>query len=1091
MIPKGISRSSQASEDSSEIASDCAIHAPRRKWGGRKQTTASCITTDVVVHEDFASVCTLFGRDLQLKSVNDAYERISAGGSEAVLVNGASGTGKSVLVESMRDLVTNDDGGYYVSGKFDQLQTRKEPFSAIASALSDICDLILQSNQFDDRRKDIVDKLQSLNCEILSKVVPNVAQVTGELDLGTEAPMIHSEIFTRFNLACQQFLRAVATKEHPLFIFLDDIQWADELSVELIRSMITDLTSQHVLFCIASRGDGATSEIIFGGDTVDDSNNRLPCTEITLENLDEEEVSTMLCHLLLTEYDLVSPLAALLLGKTRGNPNLVVQQLEMLKSKQLLIYCDETYSWTWNIHSIEPEVSDDPTQMIAHKYNNLDSEDQEILTFGAYIGHTISLDTLQSILLHDRGVTVTSEEADAVRRQMKKTTENAILNGLVEEQKQGVLNFCHDSIQGFIHDSVESGLERELLQLRIGRALMRSMEHDNSSEENVSSVFLAANNMISGSRHIVEDKERLATMKLWVDAANLAASKAAVFDAREYLECTIKFQTESDYDVAYSLCLDARNLYAEIQSATGAFVDSNEAVEVVLKRARSVDDRLRAYFTKLRSLAAESKYKEMFDLAVNEVLPPLGETIPRRPSRASLLVSLFRMKMTLRKMKPEDFLSLSPMVNNEKFAAMKMLGFIGPIALSSCQPGLYLSCVIRRIRLSIEYGVSPYTAAALAGYAVILQKLGKMDDAYELGRVSVKLAARWPTMGSICLTCVTRFVDPWRVHLADLAEPMRESCHMGLKSSAFLTDTFYAICAYTELRRSLFEPLAELESEMSEICDRIEKFHVPRFFLHRLLLLQYLQNLLGRSESVLVLTGEAMDWQEFEKSLLEDHDVLGLHQLHIYRLRLQIEFEDWEAAGETLPKLTSADVSYFSSDFTYLLAVAEIALSSLTLYDVTKESKHRKIGRRYMRKMKQWWKGGVPDAQPLWLLINAEWKSSVENDHLASVAFDDAIKALQSNQLVGFECLAYQRAMHSMLKVSCFGTAHKYLAASLERNRAWGNVAKVAFLESKYAYLSEFVKPPTYAITVEQMEQLDLSSQCSEPNQLPKLFLRF
>ncbi|KAI2500674.1 cGMP specific phosphodiesterase [Fragilaria crotonensis] len=196
--------------DDSDARSDAAIP----QYGRHSEDVVSLITTDNCVPDHFSGFRSfLFGRQQQVETIRVAYDRASRGNAQVVFVKGVSGTGKSSLVESMREHVMMNNSGCFVSGKFDLLQTSKEPYSAIAAAFSDICDLILQSeNPMDERRAALV--ALGPESKILSRVVTNIANITGE-ECDNEEHTVGSEDFARFMLACKHFLGAVATKNTP------------------------------------------------------------------------------------------------------------------------------------------------------------------------------------------------------------------------------------------------------------------------------------------------------------------------------------------------------------------------------------------------------------------------------------------------------------------------------------------------------------------------------------------------------------------------------------------------------------------------------------------------------------------------------------------------------------------------------------------------------------------------------------------------------------------------------------------------------------------------------------------------------------
>lgn len=1038
--------------DSTDAPSDVAVG---RQNSRHTKSVVSLLTEGVQVQDDFTnSATTLFGRDDQATCIREAYERVSRGSSEVLLVHGESGTGKSSLVESTRDLVTKDDGGYFVTGKFDQLRTRKEPFSAIAAALSDVCDLLLQSKQLDDQREAIVAALGPSGSKTLSRVVANITQVTEEeVDEGDGPPSMHSENFARFKIVCQKFLQSVATEEHPLFIFLDDLQWADEMSMKLMRALVSDTKSRHILLCFAYRSNDVDGREVLNLTNSDAE--RLPYSEITVENLAEEDLSSLLTQLLETDRTCVEPLTALLMKRTLGNPIMVMQLLQLLKTKELLKYSEATYSWTWNIHTIESEISDNPTDIIAQKIERVDDQILETLQLAAYIGHTFNVDVLSFVVNQEaaeRGPRSDGIDETGIRQALK-TAQDL---GIVVQAGSDAFQFCHDSSQHYLHSLLEDTAER--VHLRIARGLLKMMSSKSPAKsENL--VFLAASNMTSGAKHIQDDDERLESMQLCLDAATLAASKASVEDAKEYLSCAIELQKPELYSVNYRLCIDLQNTYAEVLSCNGDFEDCDRAIAVALSNSNSAEDTLRAQCTKMRSLATSKRYEEMKDFAFRVILNGLGVRMPTNPSRVHVVAEIFRTKMMLRKMAPADFLSLPSMVDERTMAATKVLSIMGPVAFHFNQPTVAFCCSLRTIRLSVKHGVSPTTATALSSYAMLNMGMGKTDDAYQLGKIAEELAFRSSEsrVKAVCLAVLSVFVYPWRETLMTLSERMYESYKLGMKSSADMSVAYYGLEGCLEAKHVLGAHIPDLEQETRDHCRQMRELKARRFLNHRLVSWQYLLNLMGQSDDPVVLTGEGMNEKEFMETCERENDSFGANLLHFTRLALQTSFEDWDLAEETLP-IVIKNIPILYTSFQHLFVVANVAMVSLALFERKGERRHRVCARRFMKTMKKWYTTNVPDAEPLYLLIKAEWMSIMEKDK-TSDAFDEAIEALKRNSLVVYETMAYQRVIHMMWRHMDIRKAREYLTTLTAKNEQWGNLAKVEWLKRTFSEVIRNKRP--------------------------------
>ncbi|MGL4378958.1 MAG: ATP-binding protein, partial [Microcoleaceae cyanobacterium] len=342
----------------------------------------------------------LYGRESEIERLITAFERVSdrpptGKGGELMLIAGYSGIGKSALVQEIYKPIT-EKRGYFIAGKFDQFQ-RNIPYSAIVNAFQQLVKQILTENsaQINLWKTKLLAAFGGKG-QVIIDVIPEVELIIGKQSPVPELGATASQ--NRFNLVCQNFLRACCAKEHPLVIFLDDLQWADGATLKLIELMMTDRNLQY-FFLIGAYRDNELSighPLIIMLDELRKS--QVIINQITLSDLGLEDIMRMLVDTLKSDRARVQSLGELVLKKTGGNPFFVKQFLKLLYTEHLIDFAYDEQIWQWNQARIEAQdITDNVVELMIGKLKKLPKATQSILQLAACIGANFDLHTLSVI----------------------------------------------------------------------------------------------------------------------------------------------------------------------------------------------------------------------------------------------------------------------------------------------------------------------------------------------------------------------------------------------------------------------------------------------------------------------------------------------------------------------------------------------------------------------------------------------------------------------------------------------------------------------------------------------------------------------
>jgi tRNA A-37 threonylcarbamoyl transferase component Bud32 len=291
----------------------------------------------------------LYGRENEVNILLQAFERVSQGAAEMMLVAGYSGVGKTALVREVHKPMTSRRG-YFAAGKFDQFQ-KNLPYSAITQAFNEFCRyLLMESAETLANWQTKILNAVGNNGQIIIDVIPDL-----ELVIGTQAAVAKvgpSEAQNRFNLFFLNFVKALCDKEHPFILFIDDLQWVDSASLGLLKSMMLDDEMRHLLIIGAYRDNEVDSSHPFIMLVSELQKANATINTIFLANLLKEDVNQLLQESLKCKTALTQPLTDLIYQKTQGNAFFTHQFLQTLYDEALLRFDFEQNQWQWDIERI-------------------------------------------------------------------------------------------------------------------------------------------------------------------------------------------------------------------------------------------------------------------------------------------------------------------------------------------------------------------------------------------------------------------------------------------------------------------------------------------------------------------------------------------------------------------------------------------------------------------------------------------------------------------------------------------------------------------------------------------------------------------
>ncbi|MBD2728137.1 AAA family ATPase [Nostoc sp. FACHB-892] len=999
----------------------------------------------------------LYGREAEIEALLAAFDRVagtanvgeacrekeSIGNSqfqvEMMLVSGYAGIGKSALVQEIYKPITQKRG-YFISGKFDQFG-RNIPYSAIAHALQKLVHQLLgePDEQLLQWRSHLLKALGS-NGQIIIDVIPEV-----ELIIGKQPPIPEvgaTEAQNRFNLIFQKFVRVFCSKEHPLVIFLDDLQWMDLATLKLIELMLLDEQTQF-LFLIGAYRDNEvnpTHPLVLTLEKLRKQGAVLQ--EIILAPLTLGSLSQLIAETLHQNADTVRSLAELVLRKTQGNPFFVSEFLRMLYSENLLTFDFEHSNWQWNITQIQsPDITDNVVELMLHKLKKLPEITQQILQLAACVGAEFNLDTL-SIVCNKIPKALFLDLLAAIQDGFIQPISQLGDDLLIKEYK-----FLHDRVQQAAYALIDEA-QKQIVHLQIGRNLLKKTLPERLADR----LFEIVDHLNQGIELITDQAERNEIAKLNLLAGQKAKGAIAYTVAKKYLATSRKLLATLSWQTNYDLTLDLYVETTEIAYLCGEFEDVEQWARVVLQEAKTVLDSVKGYEVKIQTDIAQNQPLKAINTGL-QVLQQLGisflETASQSGTRFELdtVLSLFIEKPI------GNLIHLPEMTDPNQLAAMRILSRI-TFAAQNAAPALVPLFALKQVNLSIQYGNAFVSPSAYATFGLILcGMVGNIEGGYQFGQLALEMLSQ-PNTHSLrakTLFVVNVFIIHWKEHLRETLERLLEGYQSGLETGDL---EFAAYCAISYCSQSfeVGKGLMELEREMkiySEVLCQIKQETVVTWIQ---IFQQLVLNLIGCSSNPYRLVGELYN----EENKLPQHeaanDGTALFEVYFNKLFLCYLFSEYAQAVVSssltenyLPQITATP---FVPLYYFYDSLARIAVY-LGSSDQAKSEILKKVAVS-QEKMKQWANSAPMNHSHKYHLVEAE-KARVLGQLLEAEEFyEQAIQGARENGYIQEEALAYELAAKFYLSRGREKFAQTYMKEAHYCYERWGATAKVKDLEIRY-----------------------------------------
>ena len=974
----------------------------------------------------------LYGRSEEIDLIHSAFLDSASGALKIVMIAGFSGTGKSALVYELYKPITSQKG-YFVEGKFDQYQ-RAVPYFAVLKALDGLIDLLLvePENQLNRLRKELLNALGSEG-KVLTNVLPKLNFIIGEQP---ELPQLRgTEAQNRFSYVLRKFIQVLATKQRPLVLFIDDVQWADSASLHLLKSLLTDPNGGYLLCLMAYRNNeiDSTHPLLNFKEELIKQKTDLRFLEI--DNLSKNQVQQLIADSINQEKEVVETLARLVYEKTAGNAFFVNQFLLSLYEEGLLNFNFEQFRWQWDIQKIKGKnIEDNVVALMAAKVRRLPAITKDLLKLAACVGNSFEEDILSLIRKQPSNT-------------FKTDLEKALQEGLIIHIEEGTYKFSHDRIQQAVYSLLTETVKNKT-HYTIGKILYKN----SNKEERENKLFDIVNQLNFGINNL-EETEHIFVANLNLQAGKRAKLNAAFRSAFDYLKIGIQLLGNSPWKNQRPLCLALHVEVTEVAYLCGDFETMDRYYIETLKHANNILEVIKPHETKISAHKAENNLLEAIQIGLN-VLAQLGEQFPKNPNTGNVLFDYLKTNFFLYNKDKAYFENLPKMENPYKIAAVRMIADIMP-SVYWATPKLVPILVLRMLRLSLKYGNDTVSPFAYASYGVIeCGFFGHMRNGQKFGQIALTLLDKFDNKEwkAQIYNPIFALIVHWNQHARNAFQPLKDTYHIGLETGAIefacVNTNLYCINAFLA-----GVSLNSLEKEIQIYNESYVQLKQETNLNYNQVFHQTILNFMGETDHPTQLIGRVYDEHKMMAQNLERNDQTGTFFIHFNKLILCYHFQAHTEAAEhaqNARNLLEAVLAKFEiPNHHYYEALNLIALLPKTTRNI--QRKYWRTINKNILQLKNWSKYSPENYLHKYQLLLAEKKRLKRDFYKASQLYDQAIEGAAKQDYIHEQALAYELAGKFYLAQNAHDLTVFYLKSAHNCYQQWGAIGKTAFLEERYS----------------------------------------
>lgn len=1002
----------------------------------------------------------LYGRQKEVDILMSVYRRVVLGQSEALLIGGYSGVGKSALVDEVRIPIMQENG-LFIFGKFEQYQ-RESPYSAISQAFSRFIDTILSYSESDVLawKTRLLNALGN-NAQIVIDIIPSLSLLLG--DVPTPQRLGPDEQQNRFNKVFLSFIHQICQVHKPLVLFIDDLQWADAASINLLKLIISDKESQYCFIIGAYRDNEVDERHPFIRMLNDVEKIEQYVHKIQLESLEQDIITQIITDTFKSSATDISTLTQLIYEKTAGNPFFFRQFLSELFRTKLISFQPDTLTWHWSIEDIKKQsMTDNVVDLITHQLDRLSPTSIELLKQASCIGSVFSTDYL---------TTLNSFSLNSIQMALKECMDAGLIRLLPDKPRHQAkeysrYTFIHDRIQQAAYAKNTSN-QRQHVHHHIGSLLLESLSLDDCNErcfELISHLNIA--------KDLLTPSQISRVLSLNYIAAQKAKSSTAYDTAISYLDSVLSYEmilsrliNEATLDTNPDILQHTSSNKLDVKYSTLASIEKLECLYLSGQYDEAETLKL-SVFSRCNDLPLKIQLSSILitqytrygylQRAIEEglkALSLLSWPLPDNPTEQDIGAEIEYSQEVLSQSGFKEISQKADITSKKILLTLDILMAMQPCCYNSGSL-LFPLTILNLFKLTYQHGNSAYSSYVFMMYALLCTKILKNYPlAFEAAKYSKLISNNYPSdpvLEGRLLMMNSNFVLPWQKKLQQSHNMRNQAYHLCLENGDYYWGVHaYIFGFYADLIGS--SSISKLLKRSRNIVATCQLIKQPAQTYLSTLQCNFLEILQGSLDNLNNLDHHSGYEEKALAHFTENHYMCGNYDRLLARLLQGYLFNNYHQA---LSISLAIDLSPDQID-EGIFHEAIYTLFNLLCILALKQTAPDKVLPHYQawfdngwKKYQTWYQLNPDNFESGYYFISAEL-SAINGTEIDTLCFyEKSILSASQSGFALYEALAYERCGRYRLKLEQITLASGYLQQAQIIYRSWGAHAKAIDIEN-------------------------------------------